>query len=297
MYKGKGNRGVITVLISLLLVGVLSVGTVAIEAGRYQAAKTQLAESGISVSTSMIAAYDSALYARYGLLAMETERFTPERATDYLTFNADQAIGYRGNNLSRLYAIDSVELTGLYNLTYPMVMQRQILSRAKYHIVPQDHAFNVSTMDAFLTEFLAKCDVVYSCLSWPVIFGSFPEGTASDVPADMKNALKLMSETYATIETADPECDILLTGSTVSLLPSRTGMVETDVPDEDLVMINSAHIDAVPVLGGAGAGLNNNAGPVANQTAVTIPMQGGPESLNAAMAAGILMWEMMKSGG
>ncbi len=33
------------------------------------------------------------------------------------------------------------------------------------------------------------------------------------------------------------------------------------------------------------------------QTAVTIPMQGGPESLNAAMAAGILMWEMMKSGG
>lgn len=27
---------------------------------------------------------------------------------------------------------------------------------------------------------------------------------------------------------------------------------------------------------------------------VTIPMRGGPESLNAAMAAGILMWEMMK---
>lgn len=29
--------------------------------------------------------------------------------------------------------------------------------------------------------------------------------------------------------------------------------------------------------------------------AVTIPMLGGPESLNAAMAAGIFMWEMMKS--
>ena len=29
--------------------------------------------------------------------------------------------------------------------------------------------------------------------------------------------------------------------------------------------------------------------------AVTIPMKGGAESLNAAMAAGILMWEMMKS--
>lgn len=33
------------------------------------------------------------------------------------------------------------------------------------------------------------------------------------------------------------------------------------------------------------------------QTAVTIPMQGGPESLNAAMAAGILLWEMMRNGG
>lgn len=31
--------------------------------------------------------------------------------------------------------------------------------------------------------------------------------------------------------------------------------------------------------------------------AVTIPMQGGPESLNAAMAAGICMWEMMKPKG
>jgi TrmH family RNA methyltransferase len=30
------------------------------------------------------------------------------------------------------------------------------------------------------------------------------------------------------------------------------------------------------------------------RSAVTIPMKGGPESLNAAMAAGIIMWEMMK---
>ncbi len=30
--------------------------------------------------------------------------------------------------------------------------------------------------------------------------------------------------------------------------------------------------------------------------AVTIPMKGGPESLNAAMASGIMMWEMMRQG-
>jgi len=83
----KGTRGVITVLVSLMLVGVLSIGTLVIESGRYQAAKTQLAEANISASTSMIAAYDADLYERYGLLAIDTERFTPQRATDYLNFN------------------------------------------------------------------------------------------------------------------------------------------------------------------------------------------------------------------
>ena len=120
MHRKERNKGVITVLISLLLVGVLSIGTLVIEAGRFQAAKTQLAEANISASTSMIAAYNPDLYGRYGLLAIDTERFTPERAVDYLNFNADQVVGYRGNRLSRLYVVDSVELMGLYNLTYTL---------------------------------------------------------------------------------------------------------------------------------------------------------------------------------
>lgn len=259
MKRRKSNRGVITVLISLLLVGVLSVGTLAIEAGRYQAAKTQLAESNISAATSMIAAYDSELYARYGLLAIDTERFTPERAADYLNFNADQAAGYRGNRLSRMYVVDSVELTGLYNLTYPAVLKRQILSRAKYHIVPQDYALNVYTADSFLADFKVKCQYVKDQLSRVANYEA-ELGTIEDIPEDVRNALTALYNTYSDLETFDAACDVTLSGSTVSLLPSTTGTVETPVPSEDLADIQTALNDATAILGSAGSALSYNNG-------------------------------------
>lgn len=49
-------------------------------------------------------------------------------------------------------------------------------------------------------------------------------------------------------------------------------------------------------IGNEGSGLPENVIDACGK-AVTIPMQGGPESLNAAMAAGIFMWEMIRSGG
>ncbi len=259
MKRRQNNRGVITVLISLLLVGVLSIGTLTIEAGRYQVAKTQLAESNISASTSMIAAYNTDLYAKYGLLAIDTEKFTPERATDYLNFNADQAIGYRGNRLSRLYAVDSVELTGLYNLTYPAVLKRQILSRAKYHVVPQNYALNVYTVDAFLADFENKCQYVENQLSRVADYEA-NLGDIEDVPEDVRTALTALYATYSDLETYDSSCDVTLSGSTVSLLPSTTGTVETPVPAEDLADIHSALNDATTVLGSSGAALSYNNG-------------------------------------
>ena len=118
MHRRNNSQGVITVLVSLLLVGILSLGTLVLEAGRFQAAKTQLAEASGSASTSMIAAYDSELFARYGLLAIDTERFTTERCMDYLNFNSDLSVGYKGNKVSRMYTIDSVEVEGMYTLQY-----------------------------------------------------------------------------------------------------------------------------------------------------------------------------------
>ena len=127
----KLEQGVITVLVSSLLAGFLSLGTISLEAGRYQVAKTQLSEASISAATSMIAAYDATLYERYGLLAIDTEAATVERCREYLEFNSDLSAGYIGNNLTQLYKIDSVEMQGVYNLTYPSVVKRQLLSREK----------------------------------------------------------------------------------------------------------------------------------------------------------------------
>ena len=269
MKRRNSNRGVITVLISLLLVGVLSVGTLAIEAGRFQAAKTQLAESNISASTSMIAAYDADLYARYGLLAIDTERFTPERAADYLNFNADQAVGYRGNRLSRLYVVDSVELTGLYNLTYPSVLKRQLISRAKFHVSTQDYALNVYTMDAFFADFQSKCQYVADRLA-PVADGTAAQGTLADIPEDVQKALTALYATCSDLETFDAACDVTLSNSSVSLLPSVTGTVPSDVPAEDLEDINTALSDATTVLGSVGAALSYNNGTVSSETDVHV---------------------------
>ena len=268
-YLIRKTRGVITVLISLMLVGVLSIGTLVIEAGRFQAAKTQLAEANISASTSMIAAYDPDLYARYGLLAIDTEKFTPERAADYLNFNADQASGYRGNRLSRMYAVDSIELTGLYNLTYPSIMKRQILSRAKYHVVPQDYALNVYTMDAFLSDFQNKCQYVADQLA-PVVNGSATTGTIDDVNGDMRSALSALYTTYVDLKTYDSACDVTLNRGTISLLPSVTGTVENDAPAEDVADINTALADATTVLDGSGAALSYNNGSVVGEIDVAV---------------------------
>ena len=256
-------------LISLLLVGVLSIGTLTIEAGRYQAAKTQLAESNISTSNSMIAAYDSELYARYGLLAIDTERFTEERAVDYLTFNADQAVGYRGNRISRLYAVDSVELTGLYNLTYPSVLKRQILARAKYHIIPQENALNVYTMDAFFADFQNKCLYVADRLA-AAANGGAADGAVGDIPSDVRSALSALYATYADLKAYDEECDVTLSSSSVSLLPSTTGTAVTEAPAEDLADIQSVLSDATTVLGAAGSALSYHNGTVANEIDVTV---------------------------
>ncbi|MDE5564443.1 MAG: RNA methyltransferase, partial [Oscillospiraceae bacterium] len=49
-------------------------------------------------------------------------------------------------------------------------------------------------------------------------------------------------------------------------------------------------------IGNEGNGLPDEAVSVCDRHMI-IPMQGQAESLNAAMAAGILMWEMMKTGG
>ena len=242
----KSEKGVITVLVSLLLVGVLTLGTLAIEAGRYQAAKTQLIEANISAANSMIAAYDEELYARYGLLAIDNERFTLERATDYLRFNADQAVGYQGNRLSSLYTVDSVDLDKAFDFTHTAILKRQMLNKAKY-INTNKYALNRDTVDAFFADFQNKCLYVAEQLA-PVADGIAESGTLSDIPADVRNALTALYKTYFDAYTYYP-AGVTLSDNTVKLLPRDFGMA--DVPHEmtDSILMQQAMSDVSWVLG------------------------------------------------
>ncbi len=87
-------------------------------------------------------------------------------------------------------------------------------------------------------------------------------------------------------------------GDLLALLHERTITSYAAVPDAAAVSLTECAFT-----GGCAVWIGNEGNGLPEEmiagcdTAVTIPMQGGPESLNAAMAAGILMWEMMKSRG
>ena len=267
MMNGLRKRnGVITVFVSLMLVSVLSLGTLVIEAGRFQAAKNQLADATISSSTSMIAAYNPDLYDRYGLLSIDTGRFTEARAREYLEYNADLSPSFFGNRVARLYSIDSIELQGMYNLTYPAILKQQILSRAKYHVIPQDYALNLYNIDAFFADLQNKCDYVANALT-PVANGSATAGSDADVNPEMLTALNELYETFKGVKKYDEQCNITLTSGTVALLPSTTGTVESTVPAEDAEAIQSALDHATSILGGSASNLRST-GTLFSQTDV-----------------------------
>ncbi len=245
LYRFKNSvKGVITVFVSLMLVAVLSLGTLVLEAGRLQVARTQLSEATASAATSMIADYDASLYERYGLLAIDTDGFTEARCMDYLNFNSDAGAG----NLTKLYNIKSVEMTGLYNLTYPSILKRQILSRAKYHVVPQDYSLNVYNMDSFFADMQMKCNYVTQKLNLSANGGAV-NGAVSNVNGDMLSALTAMYDTFKDDKHYDDQSKIVLASSTTRLLPSVTGTVESAIPQEDLNSISAMLADANTVIG------------------------------------------------
>ena len=118
---------------------------------------------------------------------------------------------------------------------------------------------NVYTVDAFLADFQVKCRYVKNQLARVADYEA-DLGTLDDIPEDVRIALTAMYTAYVNLETYDDACDVTLSGSTVGLLPSTTGTVETPIPAEDLSAIHSALNDATTVLGGSGAALSYNNG-------------------------------------
>ncbi len=270
--SNKRTHGVITVLVSLMLAGILSIGTLVLEAGRLQAAKTQINEANASAATSMLASYDSALYERYGLLAIDTELATQGRYRDYLEFNSDLAAGYKGNNLSTFYVVDSAEMTGTYNLTYPAVLKRQILSRAKYNVIPQDYFFNYYNMDHIMNDIKTKASYIASALG-RVSAGGGVNGSKNDVPKDMTEALNNMYKTFTKLKKFDSNYNVTLDGGTKALLPSVTGTIEDAPFNDDVDVVNSTISNAQSVLGSSGSTLASSGGNTYNEVDATVDIK------------------------
>lgn len=265
----KNNSGVITVMISIMLAGLLSFGTLIVEVGRLQGARTQIDEANHSAGTSMIAAYNSTLYDRYGLFAIDTDVFTVDRYKSYLEFNSDVTAGYEGNNISTFYTVDTVEIEGLYNLTYPSVLKRQLVSRAKYHIIPQEYALNYYNMDYVLSDYQNKAQYISSALQ-NVASGTANQGTLDDIPTDMRMALNRLYGVFGTIEKNDESCNVTIKSSDMLLLPSNTGTIADSISNEDIDAINGAVTNAYSVLGSDGDLLVSNIGSSYNEVDVAL---------------------------
>ena len=251
----KNENGVITVLVSLMLIGILSLGTLVLEAGRFQAAKTQLGEANTSAATSVIASYNNDLYDRYGIMAIDSESAEDENYKDYLLFNSDLASGYRGNNITKFYRVDSVETEGLYNLTYTSVLKRQILSRAKYYVKPEDYSLNYYNADTFFSDMNDKADYVSAHL-YSAAKGHAAIGSAEDIPQEMLNALKTMHEYFKDDIKYDLSYNVTVNEASINILPSRTGTVKDIINQNDIDAINNTIKDAALHIGSESSALS-----------------------------------------
>ncbi len=256
MIKKKTN-GVITVFISFMLVGIIGLSSLVLEGGRLQAAKTQLDEANGSAGYSMIAAYDSQLFERFGILAIDEDISNVGRYRSYLDFNSDLSGAYKGNNISTLYTIRSAEMQTMYNLTYPSILKRQILARAKYNVIPQDFVLNYYNAEYFLSDMQKKITYISERLSSALNSGS---GSVDDLPQNMQSTFSNMYEAFKSIKRYDEEYGVVISGSDASLLPGVTGTVESTIDNTDASEISAAVADAYSVIGSAAGVLDSDSG-------------------------------------
>lgn len=158
MNKGLRNAsGVITVMVSLLLIPLLSFGTLIMEAGRYVSAKQLLADAQITASMSILANYNTYLYERFGILAIDpdaTQEQTKSSFVANLKYNSDNVDDISSS--SKLYNLNSdVTFETIYNLSDYTILKRQVLEYAKYS-VPYEIISNKLDPKALFDKIAAK---------------------------------------------------------------------------------------------------------------------------------------------
>lgn len=245
----KKTQGVITVFISLLLMTVLSFGTLIIEAGRYQSAKNQLSEVNISAASSVLSNYDMDLYQRFGILAFTDDNDTKAAFSENVLFDSDLNADYIGNNATCLYRISDSNMTGFYNLTYPSVLKRQILSKSKYLKSSYSFALNTNNVNEFLGSFISKCGTVQPILN-AAVGGTNPSGL-------VMAACSYVESAFTDLKIYDEGSVANLSASVTSILPSKTGTVKDSVPDSEVEAIQATLDDAKKVVPAYSSSIGN----------------------------------------
>lgn len=141
------QRGSITVFICILMAVLIPLTCILIDLARYQEAK-RLAESSLRVcSESILAAYDRQLREQYGLFAMyprEKESIEKE-IYELLSANLNTDTLVEGSTDLYGFQVNQVEVTPIYNLSEPYVLEQHIAEFMKYRAPVQA-----------VTEFLEK---------------------------------------------------------------------------------------------------------------------------------------------
>ena len=150
--KNKGSSGVITVMASLLLIPLLAFGTVIMEMGRFVSARQALADAQITASMAVLAKYNTYLFDRFGILAVDPGLDEVAEYETHLKYNSDA----EGGNSSRLYNLDSnITCESLYNLSEYAVLKRQVLEYSKFAI-PYTYISKKLNLNDIFSSFTSK---------------------------------------------------------------------------------------------------------------------------------------------
>lgn len=241
------TQGVITIFISLMLTAILSVGSLVLEAGRFQSARTQLGEANVSAATSTLSEYNSDLFERFGIIAFEGDSYAESLYSEYINFNSDLSGESLGSNISRLYSLDTVTLTGLYNLTYPTVLKRQIIAKSKYLKGSFNLWLTSETMPRLFTEFKAKAQKV----------SQWTKDISGDVSSDISSATSSIESALKSSYDYDDSLKVTLGSSTAALLPTATGTIENSIPDGEKENIQATLEDAKKIVDNYSSSIGN----------------------------------------
>ena len=189
------------------------------------------------------------LYQRFGILAFTDDNDTKAAFSENVLFDSDLNADYIGNNATCLYRISDSNMTGFYNLTYPSVLKRQILSKSKYLKSSYSFALNTNNVNEFLGSFISKCGTVQPILN-AAVGGTNPSGL-------VMAACSYVESAFTDLKIYDEGSVANLSASVTSILPSKTGTVKDIVPDSEVEAIQATLDDAKKVVPAYSSSIGN----------------------------------------